>query len=385
MVTTEPIPLTGVPFPRQEYERRRQAVADCAAAAGLDAIAVTAHSHQRYLTGYDGSGAYFGPFPVLIAPGRDPIYVVRAYDEDAVRAESVIEDIRPYTQWKDLGPTWAAALRSLGVDRGRLGLELGCWGLAPADVAALQAELPELRIVDATAIVRSVTAVKSPLEIETMRRAMGLTKIAISTFYRALGEGAVEAEVGRAMEDAIAAGGGYTNPYTLVFGRRTALPHGAPGVNRLERDQPAFTEISGFVNGYAAGLCRTAVLGSHPGAEALHAVAEEALAAGIDAIRPGATAGAVDLAVRTVIGEAGEAESFRHRAGYQIGIDWLERGNISLEPDAAEVLATGMTIHLPVILFRAREYGVGVSETVLVTDDGAEVLSGLPRTVFSAA
>jgi Xaa-Pro dipeptidase len=385
MTITEPIPLTGVPFPLQEYERRRQAVADRVEAAGLDAIAVTAHSHQRYLTGYDGSGAYFGPIPVLVAPGRDPIYVVRAYDEDAVNAESVIADVRPYAHWRDLGPTWADALRSLGVERGRLGLELGCWGLAPADVTALQAELPDLTIVDATTLVRSVTAVKSSLEIETMRRAMTLTRAAVSTFYRSLVEGATEAEVGQAMEEAIALGGGSTQPYTLVFGPRTALPHGVPGVNRLERDQPAFTEISGFVHGYAAGLCRTAVLGRHPGAEALHAVAEEALAAGIEAIRPGATAGAVDLAVRTVVADASEVATFRHRAGYQIGIDWLERGNISLEPDAAEVLTPGMTVHLPVILFRAGEYGVGVSETVLVTDDGAEVLSGLPRAVFRAA
>jgi Xaa-Pro aminopeptidase len=384
MTTAESIPLTGVPFPRREYDRRWRAVSALVEAAGLDAIAVTAHSHQRYLTGYDGSGAYFGPFPVLIAPGKDPIYVVRAYDEDAVRAQSVVEDIRPYTQWKDLGSSWADALRSLGVDRGRLGLELGCWGLAPADVAALAAELPEIEIVDASTLVRSLTAVKSPLEIEMMRRAINLTREAVATFYRSLVEGATESEVGVAMEEAIARGGGSTQPYTLVFGRRTALPHGAPGVNRLERGQPAFTEISGFVHGYAAGLCRTAILGDHPGADALHAVAEEALAAGIDAIRPGATAGSVDFAVRKVVGDAGESATFRHRAGYQIGIDWLERGNISLEPDAPEILAPGMTLHLPVILFRAGEYGVGVSETVLVTEDGSEALSDLPRTVFRA-
>lgn len=385
MAISPSIPLTGVPFPQHEYDRRLRAVMDRIERAGIDGIAVTAHSHQRYLTGYDGSGAYFGPFPLIVVPGRDPVYLVRAYDEDAVRAASIIDDIRPYTQWNDLGPRWADALRSLGIERGRLGLELGCWGLAPADVAALQAELPDLTIVDTTSLVRSVTAVKSPLEIEAMRRAMGLTRIAVSTFYRSLAEGATESEVAHAVDQAIVAGGGETRPYTLVFGRRTALPHGEPGVNRLERDQPAFIEVSGFVHGYAAGLCRSAVLGRHPAAEALHAIAEEALAAGIDAIRVGASAGDIDRAVRTIVDQAGEAATFRHRAGYQIGIDWLERGNISLEPGASEILEPGMTVHLPIILFRQGEFGVGVSETVQVMAAGREVLSGLPRAIYRAA
>lgn len=385
MAISASIPLTGVPFPKHEYDRRLQAVMDRIERAGLDGIAVTAHSHQRYLTGYDGSGAYFGPFPLVVVPGRDPVYLVRAYDEDSVRAGSVIADVQPYIQWKDLGPRWADALRSLGIERGRLGLELGCWGLAPADVAALEAELPDLTIVDATTLVRSATAVKSPLEIETMRRAMGLTRIAVSTFYRSLTEGATELEVAHAVDEAIVTGGGETRPYTLVFGPRTALPHGEPGVNRLERDQPAFIEVSGFIHGYAAGLCRSAVLGRHPGAEALHATAEEALAAGIDAIRPGASAGEIDRAVRGVIEDAGEAAAFRHRAGYQIGIDWLERGNISLEPGAPEILEPGMTVHLPIILFRQGEFGVGVSETIRVTAAGREVLSGLPRAIYRAA
>jgi Xaa-Pro aminopeptidase len=378
------IPLTGVPFSRQEYERRQAAVIARFDEVGIDALAVTANSHQEYLSGYDGGGDYFAPFPLILSPGHRPTYVVRLYDEDAVRAQSCIDDIVPYRQQADAARAWADVLRTRGLERARLGLELGAWNLAPADVSALQAELPDLEIVDTTRLVAQVAAVKSEVEIDVMRRAMALTRLAIDTFNSSIEDGAVEIEVARRIDDAVARAGGETRSYTLVFGPRTALPHGGPGLYRLERDQPAFTELSGWMHGYAAGLCRSAVLGRHREAETLHALAEDALQAAIDAIRPGVTAGVVDAACRSVIEVAGRSATFRHRTGYQIGIMWTDRGNLSLEPDANDVIEANMTLHMPIILFEQGRFGVGVSETVVVTDDGAEVLSGLPREIHRA-
>ena len=126
-VRTGSIPRTGVPFATDEYERRVRAVVGQFEAAGIDAFAATAEASQRYLAGYDGRGDYFAPFPLIVTPKRAPTYVVRRYDEDAVRTESWIEDVRPYTQEGDQPRVWADALRSLGMVRGRLGLELRSW------------------------------------------------------------------------------------------------------------------------------------------------------------------------------------------------------------------------------------------------------------------
>lgn len=381
-VANPQIPLTGPAFPREEYERRWQRVLVQMERAGMDVLAVTANGHQEYLGGYDGSGGYFAPFPIFLAPGQPPTYLVRKYDEDAVRAESCIDEIVPYTQEGDFGKACADVLRRFGLEHGRLGLELGCWNLAPVDVAAIQAELPGIRIIDATRLVAKVAAVKSELEIEVMRQSMALTDLAVRTFQQCLREGVTEAMVSAAIDAVIEAAGGTTRPYTLLFGARTRLPHGNPADHPLRRNEPAFTEIGGEKRGYVAGLCRSAMLGNHPGAEALHALAEEALEAAIAAIRPGITAGEVDAAARNVIEQAGCPEVFRHRTGYQTGIDWSERGNLSLEPDSSDQLEAGMTLHMPIILFKQGEYGLGCSENVLVTERGAEILSSTPHTLF---
>jgi Xaa-Pro aminopeptidase len=368
------IPLTGAPFARAEYERRHAAVLARLEAAGVAAIAVTANSHQEYLGGYDGSGDYFGPFPLILSPGHPPTYVVRRYDEDAVRASSVIDAIETYTHLAEAPRAWADVLRRRGLAEARLGLELDAWNLAPADVARLQAELPGLRIVDVGGLVARVAAVKSPAELAVMREAMTLTEAAMDRFRDGLAEGVSEHELRTELDAVVEAGGGSLILSALLFGSRTALPHGQPTSYRLARDMPAFTEVGAEVKGYVAGLCRTAVLGRHPDAEALFAVALDALEAGIGTIRPGVTAGDVDTAVRSVIDRAGRGPTFRHRAGYQIGLMWNDRGNVSLEPGATDVLEPRMTFHLPVILFERASYGIGVSETIVVTTDGAETL-----------
>lgn len=376
------IPLTRPPFPRDEYERRQQAVLARLPDAGIDALLVTANSHQEYLGGYDGGGSYFRPFPIVVAPGHPLTYVVRRYDEDAARAESVIDEIVPYTQQLEFGPTLAGVLRGFGLERGRIGVELDAWQLAPADVAALQAALPDATIVDATRIVARVAAVKSPIEIDAMRASMVSTDAAVRAFQANIVKGRKESEAATAMDAAIKAAGGDQRGYTLLFGARTALPHGGPKDYALEQNQPAFTEVGGLKHGYAAGLCRSAVLGHHAGAEALHALAEEALEAAIAVVKPGVIARDVDAAARGVFERAGRPEVFRHRTGYQTGINWSDRGNLSLDPDETEVIEEGMTLHMPIIVFQTGEYGVGTSENVLVTKNGSEILSSTPHTLF---
>jgi hypothetical protein len=66
------------------------------------------------------------------------------------------------------------------------------------------------------------------------------------------------------------------------------------------------------------------------------------------------------------------------------GINWSERGNLSLEPGSTDVLEAGMTFHMPIILFEENRYGLGCSENVVVTERGAEILSMTPHTLYRA-
>ncbi|ESZ00123.1 hypothetical protein X737_39175 [Mesorhizobium sp. L48C026A00] len=151
----------------------------------------------------------------------------------------------------------------------RIGFELGCWNLALADVNALQARLPGLKIAD-------------------------------------------------------------------------ELPHASPSQHPICNNEPAFLEIGASKHGYTVGTVRCAVLGRHPEAESLHTLAEEVVEALVAAVKPGISAAAVDAAGREVLKRSGRKGVFRHRSGYQTGINWTERGDLSLEPGASDILQSGM-------------------------------------------
>ncbi|MGE0796808.1 MAG: M24 family metallopeptidase [Lautropia sp.] len=380
------IPYTGVPFPKEEYQRRQDKVFAAMELAGLDAMLVTSINHLRYLTGYNGYGSYFMPFPLILVPGRKPVYVVREYEVTGVRADGIVEDIVPYTNQPDFARVTARELRKLGVADKRIGLQLGCWNLAPADVSDLQAEMPGMKVVDATRIVPRIAAKKTELELQAIREAMTFTDVAIRVFHSEIRVGATEVGVSNAITEAVARiGGALWAPSTnIMFGQRTKLPHGVPSPHAISMNEPAMIEIGGTKAGYAAGIVRTAVLGKHPEAEYVHSVSVEALEAANAVIKAGVAASAVDAAVAQVVGKSKLQRGKRHRTGYHTGPNWGGRGNLSLEPESEDILEAGMTIHMPIILFGESEIMIGASDHVLVTDSGCELLAGTPRTLCRA-
>jgi IclR family KDG regulon transcriptional repressor len=108
-----------------------------------------------------------------------------------------------------------------------------------------------------------------------------------------------------------------------------------------------------------------------------------ALSAIIEAIRPGVASGAVDQAGRRIVEEAGLGKYWLHRTGYSIGVGfppgWGEGHIFDLKPGDERKLESGMTFHLVPNLLIPGEGAMGFSETVLVTRNGCEVLTKIPR------
>ena len=372
-------------FPLAEFEGRWERVLRRVDEASLDALMVTTKVNIQYLTGHDAEGAYAAPYALIVAPDVARTCVVRAYNERSVALGSIPLDLVTYFGRRDMVRVWADTVERLGLSRARIGLELDHWGLAPADVAALREALPHADLVDASRLVTRVAEVKSPAELELMREVARVTDTCVEAFHSAVRPGMSEIEAARTVEEAAEALGSRTKDMTLLFGDRTALPHGHVTERRLEAGDVAFIEVSGYLHDYAVGLCRTAVLGEHRDAEVLHRLAEDATEATLDALRPGATGSDVHRAAWDVVEAAGRGATFLQRTGYAIGIGWYDRGYMSLEPGADEVIEEGMTFHMPRILFdEAHRFGVGTSESALVTADGAEVFSRLERGLYVA-
>ena len=212
-----------------------------------------------------------------------------------------------------------------------------------------------------------------------MRSAMKITELAMTAFYNSLAEGVAEIECFKAFESAVESQG--AKPGTAVtFGARTGLGHASSTDNRLKHRDMTYLEGGAFVHSYAAGLVRSAICGRNPEAEALYAVSNEALEAAIEAARPGATAHDVDRAARDIVERSSFPAALNHRAGYSIGLNWVQRGSTSLEPGAPDILQPNMTFHIPMILAAEdSRFAIGCSETILVTDGKAQIMTHMGR------
>ncbi|WP_292415116.1 Xaa-Pro peptidase family protein [Mesorhizobium sp.] len=366
----------GLPFSQAEYDRRWQAVLDRFQEFGVDAVISTFSRNHQYLTAHAASGSYARPYYLIIAPDVPRTNIVRLYDEWDVRAQSIPLEIHTYHQLADAGKVCAEVMRSLGLDRGRVGMELDLFGMTARDVMELQELLPNIEVVDVSRLILTVADIKSADEIAVMRKAMEGTEAGVAAFVDALKEGVSELETATIVQAAVESTGVEAQSFSLLFGDRTAVGHAKPSNNRLKQGDVAYIEVGGKLHDYAAGLVRSAIYGRHAEAEALYELSNAALEAAIAAAKPGALTGDVDAAARQVVERAGRPHTFRQRVGYSCGLGWSTRGYTSLEPGGQNVLRPNMTLHMPLFLTNEEgRFAIGCSETILVTDGEAEVLS----------
>jgi Xaa-Pro aminopeptidase len=304
-------------------------------------------------------------------------------------AELPVEAARFHAERPELQVSWSSspiadaenAIRSLGRRHA---------GLAPLAAVPFRLASGPLRpsIAPATAMLDRLMLRKSPLEMDALRRAAALADEGYAVFRDAARAGRPEYELVAEVEAFFRSRGCPENFQILASGGREVRGMHPPSERRLAPGDLVTTELTPCVDGYYAQICRTLVIGAPGEAQrGAFAVYEEALAAGIAAVRPGATAGDVARAQNEVfrrhgLGEYVSSEYTRVRGhGLGLYVDGqpavLEDVGLVLEPDMALVVHPN-TYH--------PEAGYFVhGDSVRVAEEGCEVLTRTPRQLFSVA
>lgn len=373
-------------FDRAEYERRVAAARAAMERRGIDVLVTHVPANMCYLAGFSTLGIY--EYACLVVPrDGEPILIVRALEEHTARHRTWLASIETYLDSDDPTRAAAAVIRRVA-GGGRVGLERTVPWLSPAQYESLVKAVGADRVADGGGIVESLRLVKSDAEIAYLRAAVRATDASMTAGIAAIAEGRTENDLAIALyQGAIAAGSEYpSNPPGVNSGPRTGLPHSTWSGRRLERGDLVYLTTSASIQRYTAAIFRIATLGP---ASAEHRRMADTVVRGLEAaqraMRPGAVSHDVDALCHAEFERAGFGAYHRHRTAYSMGISFPPHvGEVAvgtLRSGSDLVLAAGMVFHVCPALFIPGVLGIGITETVLVTENGSEMLGTLPRRI----
>jgi Xaa-Pro aminopeptidase len=240
-------------------------------------------------------------------------------------------------------------------------------------------------IAPATAMLDRLMLRKSPLEIDAFRRAAALADDGYTIFREAARVGRAEYALVAEVEAFFRSRGCPENFQILGSGGREVRGMHPPTERRLAPGDLVTTELTPCVDGYYAQICRTLVIGApSPAQRRAFAVYDEALVAGVAAVRPGATAGDVARAQNEVfrrhgLGDYVTSEYTRVR-GHGLGL--YVDGRPALLEDVGLVFEPDMTLVVHPNTYHPEVGYLVHGDSVRVSEEGCEVLTRTARQLF---
>jgi Xaa-Pro dipeptidase len=347
--------------------------------AGLDAAALNPGPTLTYLTGLKFH-LMERPVVLLIAQGKDPAIVLPELEMPKV-------SLFPYKvnafAYGENPAGWDAVFRkavsSLGLDGRKIGVEPR--QLRLLEFRHVKAGAPEADFPDASEALGSLRLRKDESEVEAMRRAVKVAQEALEATIPSIKVGMTEKELAAELTVQLLKHGSEPEmPFSPIVsaGPNSANPHASPSNRKLQRGDLLVVDWGATADGYISDLTRTFAVGEvEPEFRKIAEVVLAANEAGRAAGRPGVPCANVDKAARGVIEKAGYGAYFTHRTGHGIGMEGHEEPY--MRGDNLQMLYPGMAYTVEPGIYLPERNGVRIEDNVVVTKDGVDVLSDMPR------
>ena len=342
-------------------------------AGGLEGVILTPGPNVKYYTGVNAP-LYERPHLLFVPREGDAHVVVPVFEAG------------PYTRispkiilhaWNDAeGPTQAFQTVS-----SELGLS-GKWGVegrVPYRFIHLLRKHAAVEFEDAEPILQGIREIKDSDEIRSLQHAASILSKAYLKIPNQIKPGVTEIELANRMTKEIYSNGAeHVDEVLVQTGVSAADPHHTAQAKKIQRGESIVIDATCTYAGYYADITRTFTIGTNPNFQRIYQSVLEAQKEAIGKSKKDSTTGNVDEAARGRLRKDNLESYFTHRTGHGLGMEVHEAPYIL--PNGNEKIQPGMVFTIEPGVYIAGKIGVRIEDDVLITEDGAKVLTkALPK------
>lgn len=338
-------------------ERARELVAG----EGLDCLLLTKPENVTYLTGFTGDSGL-----AVVTADRAAFVTDKRYAEQAARE---IEGWEVLVYERDL-PEFLAGLiegsKAPGVEDSAT---LGFYN-------RLRRAAGGREISEARGLVEELRALKEPSEVLAIRGAVRCASEAWDSLLPMIRPGVTERQLASALDYRMVTAGADKPAFDTIVasGPNSSMPHARVTDRALEEGDLVVVDFGARKEAYCCDVTRTVSVGT-PDADRMRALdaVRRAWDAAFERIATGVPAAEVDGAAREQLASLGMERHFKHSLGHGVGLEVHERPTLSRLGN--DTLEAGMVFTLEPGVYLDGEYGVRHEETVLLAEEGVEILT----------
>ncbi len=334
----------------------------------IDALLINNPTNRRYMTGFTGTAG-----TVLITQ-KDAILVTDFRYTEQAKKEALDYDVMEFKDSK------LSLIKELifKLEIEVLGFEAG---YISYNTYLEYKNKFSIRLKPILGMVEAVRMIKDEVEIDKIRQAVKITDHAFDHIRDYIKVGSNERDIALELEFFMKKEGASKNAFDFIVasGKRSALPHGVASNKKVEEGDFLTMDFGTVYGGYHSDMTRTLVVGKQPDKEQqkIYQTVLEAQQEATKTVKAGVKGSEVDKVARDIIDGAGYGDYFGHGLGHSLGLEIHE--NPRLSPKDSTKLESGMVVTVEPGIYLPNWGGVRIEDTVVVREDGCEVLTSSPK------
>nr|MDO8100701.1 Xaa-Pro peptidase family protein [Candidatus Njordarchaeota archaeon] len=356
----------------------------------LDALLLMNPRNVFYISGFPPMAEQL-LVALLVPRSGEPCMILPALELERSAGLSWVKDVRSYAQYStsskntDERPprseSFMTEVQSLIQDRNlsasTIGMEFSHVTVSTFEM--LRRRLDKTGFKDVSGILLETRSVKDYEETEMLRDSLEIGERGIRTAIELIQPGITELEVAAEVERTMRKAGSKRTAFDSVIasGQRSGQKLASAKQKRIDADELVVINVSTIHNEYCSDVARTIYTGKpEEKLKKFFELSKKTLLKTIEQITPGTTSSEIVSSVKHFLRTLSVGENTVDISGYGIGLELYEYPRIF--EDEIRLIKPGMVICVKVESSIRQVGGLRMGETILVTDEGKEILNKLP-------